>query len=87
MGNQFTKKLNSNKNTPQHLKMLNKHVFCQLNITHQRFSIMKSQRRPKLKEVKIIEIDIIKYCMKANNIKKLQFNIKIIQTTLKKLTK
>jgi len=79
-------KLNSIQNTPQHLKMFNKHVFCQLNITHC-FSIVKSQRRPKLKEVEIIEIDIIKYCMKANNIKKLQFNIKIIQTTLKKLTK
>ena len=72
---------------PQHLKIFNKHLFCQLNITDQRFSIVKSQRRPKLKEVEILEIDIIKYCMKANNIIKLQFNIKNIQTTLKKLTK
>ena len=53
--------------------MFNKHVFCQLNITHQRFSIVKSQRKPKLKEVEIIKVDIIKYCMKANNIK--NFNL------------
>ena len=86
MGNQFTKKLNSIKNTPQHLKMFNKHVFCQLNITHQRFSIVKSQRRPKLKEVEIIEIDY-RILHESEQYKKLQFNIKIIQTTLKKLTK
>lgn len=42
---------------PQHLKMSNKHVFCQLNITHQHYSSVKFQRRPKLKEVEIIEID------------------------------
>jgi len=42
---------------PRHLKMFNKHVFCQFSITHQIFSMVKSHRIPKVEEIEIIEIE------------------------------
>jgi len=42
---------------PRHLKMFNKHVLCQLSITHQSYSMVKSHRIEKVEEIEIIVIE------------------------------
>jgi len=38
-------------------KMFNKHVFCQINIRHTNFFIVKSFQRPDMNEFEMIEIE------------------------------
>jgi len=64
-------------------KMSNKHVFCQLIITHIHFSFVRSHKITKVKDFEIIEVEEF-FCIKVSDIQKLKFKIKKLTQTLTK---
>jgi hypothetical protein len=59
-------------------KMYNKHVFCQLSITHLHFSLFRSHQRPKMEKFKIAVVEV-------NEIKNLKFTIKNLTKVIIKM--
>jgi len=57
MNNYFTKKYTQVKKISHYFIISNKHVLCQLNITHGPFSIFRSDQIPKERVFQIIKVE------------------------------